>query len=233
MKFAVGAALAATALVSVPAMAQDADTGAYVSLSAGVASVNDLDVNYDDGTDDADFSFDMKSAAVIRGAVGYDFGMVRADVEVSYHRNKVSSVTVERLNGTAVTLTPADRADVCDFLEANSCGGSGNTFTTDYTSRARQLSALANLWVDLPVGGAVTPYAGGGIGATGYELDGEGEVRFAWQLGAGVAFNVNENIAITGDYRFRQAGGIEIEDEGLRLGKVKTHTFSAGIRFGF
>jgi opacity protein-like surface antigen len=232
MKFAVSAALVTTSLMSVPAMAQEDNTGAYVSLSAGVASVDDLDVTYFDGADTVDFSFDMKSAAVFRGAVGYDFGMVRADVEVSYHRNKVSSVTLERVNGTAITLDAADRADVCDFLEADSCGGSGNTFTTDGTSRARQLSALANIWIDLPVG-PVTPYAGGGVGVTGYELDGEGKARFAWQLGAGTAFNVTSNIAITGDYRYREAGGVTLEDEGLRLGKVKTHTFSAGFRFGF
>lgn len=236
MKLVVSAAVAATALFAAPAMAQEADTGAYVSLGAGIASVEDLDVAYYDGSDSVDFSFDTNSAAVFRGTVGYDFGMVRADLEVSYHRNKVSAITLEGVNGTAVTLTPADRADVCDLLDADTCGGSGNTFNIE-GGRARQLSALANVWFDLPLG-PVTPYAGGGLGVTGYELDGEGEARFAWQLGAGLAFNLSSNIALTGDYRFRQANGVTIEDEdfpgeGVRLGKVKTHTFTAGVRFGF
>lgn len=236
MKFSVKIALAATSLLSLPAMAQEADRGAYLSLSAGSASVKDLDVNYTDGSDKVDAIYDLKNAAVFRGAVGYDFGSVRADLEVSYQRNKVSSVTVTRVNGAAVTLTSADRADVCVFLEADTCGGSGNTFVIE-GSRARQLSALTNIWVDLPLGG-VTPYVGGGVGVTGYELDGEGKARFAWQLGAGVAFNVSSRIAITGDYRFRQAGGVTIKDpdfpsETTRLSKVQTHAFTAGIRFGF
>lgn len=247
MKLAMRVATAAlTICASVPALAQDSDTGVYVSANAGVSTVNDLDVTYygpggtfgGTGTSDtAEFSFDTKSAAAFRGAIGYDFGTVRADVEVSYQRNKVSGVTLERINGAAVpTLTAADRADVCDYLEADTCGGSGNTFEFD-GSRARQLSALANVWLDLPVG-PVTPYIGGGVGATGYELDGEGKAVFAWQLGAGAAFNLSPSVALTADYRYRQAKGVRIEDEdfpgeGLELDNVKSSTFSAGVRFRF
>lgn len=260
MKLAIRAAVAALSFgVSAPALAQDSDTGVYISANAGIASVSDLDVTYfgptgtfggssgaeaavgtfgvASGTDTAEFAFDLKSAAAFRGAIGYDFGMIRTDVEVSYHRNKASSVTLNRVNGAAVTITAEDRADICDYLDAGTCGGAGNTFTFD-GSRARQLSALANLWLDLPINSTITPYVGGGVGATGYELDGEGKVRFAWQAGAGLAFNLSPSIALTGDYRYRQAGGVTIEDEefpgeGLKLAKVKSSIFSAGVRFRF
>ncbi len=246
MKHLFATACAFSALLAAsPALAQDADeTGFYLSLNGGLAAVNDLDVSYyaPTGTfggtaarDTIDFSYNLDSAFAFGGAVGYDFGIVRADVEVSYHRNKASAVTLKGVNGTAVTLTPSDREEVCDYLEADSCGGSGNSFVFD-GSRARQLSALANLWVDAPISGAITPYFGGGIGVTGYELDGEGEARFAWQLGAGVAVKVTPNISLTGDYRYRQSNGVTIEDgpgEGLILDNVKTNTFSVGLRFRF
>jgi opacity protein-like surface antigen len=239
---------ALASLYAAPALAQDDRTGAYLSLNAGLASVDDLDVRYlaptgtfggATGSDSLDFAFDLDNAAVFGGAIGYDFGMVRADIEVSYHRNKAKSVTLRNVNGAGVTLAPADRADVCDYLETDSCAGTGNTFDFDDDgSKLRQLSALANLWLDIPLGSVVTPYIGGGIGATGYELDGEAKGRFAWQLGAGAAINLSPAIALTADYRHRQAGGVTIvdedfADEGVVIDKVKTNTFTAGIRFRF
>jgi opacity protein-like surface antigen len=218
----------------------------YVSLDAGVAKVNDVNVDYFDeggtfggtGTQDtAQFNADLKSAFNVSGAIGYDFGLIRADVEVAYSRNKIKALTLKGLNGSAVTLTPADRSDVCDYLEADACGGSGNTFEFD-GSKLRQLSALGNVWVDVPTGSVVTPYVGGGLGVAGFELDGEGKARFAWQLGAGVAFNVSPAAAITLDYRHREAKGATItgddfEDAGVRVGKIRTNAFTAGVRFRF
>lgn len=241
---------AAAALIAIsaaaPSLAQDDadDTGFYVSLNAGMAKVNDLNVTYfapagtfggTGSSDTLNFKFDLDSAFAFGGAIGYDFGTIRADVEVSYSRSKASAVTLNSVNGSAVTLTASDRADVCDYLEAASCGGSGNTFTYD-GARARQLSAIANLWLDLPVGNGITPYAGGGVGVIGYEVDGEGEARFAWQLGAGVAFDLAKKISLTADYRYRQGSGVTINDGGgygTKLDDVKTSTLTAGLRIRF
>jgi opacity protein-like surface antigen len=231
------------------AFAQSVDQnerGVYVALQGGVAKVNDVDVDYFDqagtfggtgGQDIAEFKADLKNAFNVKGAVGYDFGLIRADVEVAYSRNKVKGLTVEGINGTPVTLTAADRTDVCDYLEVDTCGGSGNTFQVD-GGKLRQLSALGNIWVDVPTGSVVTPYIGGGLGVAGFELNGEGKARFAWQLGAGVAFNVSPSAAITLDYRHRQAKGATItdddfEDAGVRVGKIHTNAFTAGARFRF
>jgi opacity protein-like surface antigen len=97
---------------------------------------------------------------------------------------------------------------------------------------------MGNLWVDIPTGSPVTPYVGGGLGISGFEFDGEGKGRFAWQLGAGVAFELSPSAAITLDYRHRQAKGAtitddEFEDYAVRVGKIRTNTFSAGVRFRF
>ncbi|OWK29898.1 outer membrane protein [Sphingomonas mucosissima] len=240
------AVLLAAGLIAAPAVAQDNNRGAYAELSVGLARVHDNDIGYFDegGTfggsgarDTAWFEADLQNSATFGGALGYDFGIVRADLRVDYARSKIRSLTVKSVNGSPLTLTPADGADICAYLEVDDCSVSGNTISAD-GSRARQLSALANLWVDIPTGSAITPYVGGGAGIGGYEVDGEGKARFAWQLGAGVSFDLSPSVALFGDYRFRQIQGATIAyddfpDAGVIVGKVKTSTFNLGVRFRF
>lgn len=241
-------ALAAALVVPTSsAWAQDSDTartGGYGSLSVGVANLGDTHVlYYDEGgslggsgpQDSLGAKFDFKSAAIIAGSLGYDFGMVRADVEFSYARNKLKSMTIKTLNGAPVTLDASDRADVCDFLDVDNCAGSGNNFKLS-GSRARQLNAMANAWLDIPAGDTITPYVGGGIGVAGFEIDGEGKAKFAWQVGAGLAVALNDSIELTADYRHREVGKTKIAwdaESGLRIGKFKTDSFTAGLRFRF
>lgn len=236
--------LSAIACPSV-ALAQDTgNKGFYIGVDAGTSSVGDVDIVYYDaggtfgGTgarDEARGEIATKSALAFGGVIGYDFGTIRSDIEIDYSRNKISALTVNNVNGTAVTLTPADRQEICDYLEADSCGGAGNTFEFD-GSRVRQLSAMANVWLDLPVGRTLVPYAGGGIGIAGFEVDGEGTGKFAWQLGAGVAAHLSQSTAITLDYRHRQIGRTTIEydqNSGFELDKLKINAFTLGLRFTF
>lgn len=241
---AAGSALAA-AIMPQAVSAQEADgKGFYIGLDVGVASVGNADITYYDkggtfgGTgprDTFDGTFDADSAVNFGGVVGYDFGTIRSDLEIDYSRNKISAFTINRINGSTVTLTATDRAEACSYLQANSCGGSGNTFAFD-GSRVRQLSAMANLWLDLPIGSMITPYAGGGVGISGFEVDGEGRTKFAWQLGAGVAANLSPTTALTLDFRHREVARTQVDygnGSGFELGKLKTNTFSAGIRYTF
>lgn len=96
------ALFAGLALPAGAASAQDSDTGFYIGLNAGIANLGDTNVTYYDapgtfggaGTEDTlTMAFDPKSAATFGGTVGYDFGPVRADVEVAYSRNKLRSLT--------------------------------------------------------------------------------------------------------------------------------------------
>ena len=236
---------AAAAAVPGAALAQNADDkGFYIALNVGSASLKDPVVTYYDAggtfggtgtTDTATATLDTKSALAFGGTLGYDFGNVRSDVEFQYSRHKISSLTFTSVNGAATTLSAADRSDVCDYLEATTCGGSGNTFVVD-GSRVRQLSAMANLWLDLPVGGSVVPYAGGGVGISGFEVDGEGKGKFAWQLGAGVAVKLSHGVALTADYRHREVAKTRVAFDnvsGFDVGKLKTDTIAAGLRFTF
>lgn len=238
-----GSLLAASAAQAQDANA-DTDTGFYMAVGAGVSTLSDPDVTYYDaggtfgGTgarDTASARLDTSSAATFGGALGYDFGTVRADIEVAYVKNTIKSLTFISLNGSTVTLTPAQRADVCDYLEATTCGGSGNTFTVD-GSRVRQLSAMGNLWLDLPLGSSITPYVGGGVGISGFEVDGEGKGKFAWQLGAGLAINLSPGLALTADYRHRVVSRTNVEYDsasGYQISSLKTDSITAGLRVTF
>ncbi len=220
------------------------NTGFYIGADIGSSSVSDVDITYYDAggtfggtgtSDSANGTIDTKNAIVFGGVVGYDLGTIRTDIEIDFARNKISALTINSVNGAPVTLTAADRQDICDYLEADSCGGSGNTFNFD-GSRVRQLSALANIWVDLPIGSTIVPYAGGGIGIGGFEVDGEGSGKFAWQLGAGIAANLSNTTAISLDFRHREIGSSTIDYDdmsGFRLGKLKTNAFTVGIRLTF
>jgi opacity protein-like surface antigen len=239
--------LTALALAAIPsaALAQDeADQGFYAGVNAGVAMLGDAHVTYYDAggtfggsgsTDTASGTFDVKSAATFGGVVGYDFGTIRADLEVNYSRHKIRSLTLNQLNGAPVTLSAADRQDVCDYLEADSCGGSGNTFNIG-GSRIRELSAMGNLWLDLPISDRIVPYAGGGIGVGGFEVDGDGKAKFAWQLGAGAALKLSRHVWLTADYRHREVARTTVDwdaTSGFMLGKLKTDSLTAGLRFRF
>jgi opacity protein-like surface antigen len=243
MKHKYLAAGCVAAAFSGAAHAQDG-TGVYIEPHAGIASVSDTDLQYYDGggtfggtgaTDTVDGSVELKDAFIFGGTLGYDFGIIRADLEVAYSKNKVKSLTVDSVNGQAVTLDPADADDICDYLEVSSCSVSGNTISYD-GGRIRQASAMANIWLDIPIGGTITPYVGGGAGIAGFETDGDGKAKFAWQLGAGVAFDLSESVSVTANYRHREVSRTTIEyDEfsGFNVGKIKTDVLSVGLRFKF
>jgi opacity protein-like surface antigen len=242
MKTIIALASAAATLATGTAMAQTSDasarTGMYGSLGGGLASLDDVDVRYTSGSgstaDSLDFSLDADNAAAFVGAIGYDFGLIRADIEIATSKNNVNSFTLRSVNGQPVTLTSSDRAAVCSAFADGPCGGSGNTFEID-DAHVKQEIALANLWVDLPVGGVVTPYLGGGAGLAHSSFNDEDKSRFVWQAGAGVAVAVSRSISLTADYRHRQVAATTFEEDGesVRVGKLKTNLFTAGLRFHF
>lgn len=233
-KTVVAAALVALAA---PSMAHADDVrGIYFAGTVGNASLSDVDVQYYEDGDELDGTFATKDAIMFGGAIGYDFGMVRAEIEASYARHKIKSLTITGYNGTEfVDLDDETQADICDYLEASSCPTSGATFAGDGL-KMRQAYGMANLWVDVPVGDTFAPYVGGGLGIGGYEVDGEGKGKLAWQLGAGVAVRVTGKTFITADWRHRQIGNTNIvwdDASGMRVGKIKSDVFGVGARVGF
>lgn len=109
---------------------------------------------------------------------------------------------------------------------------------------------FANLYFDIHNDTAFTPWIGAGLGMSfayaGYDVKRGGDsfsmdersTNFAWNVGAGVAYNVNENFAIDAGYRYVDLGYNEVSTTvGGRNYEVGTrpynHEFMLGLRFGF
>ena len=251
----------ALAAAVIPAAAQAGETGFYGSINVSGVSTSDVDsviyapdgaifgYIYDAkvikaaapapaGSDIIEGSWDVKSSLGVSGAVGYDFGMFRAEAELAYSRGTVRTFNVTQLTGYSGSTTTdfGDGSyDACDYLGLTACDYTGNAVNMEGL-KLRQLSGMANLWVDIPLEAPVEPYVGGGIGVTGLEVNGEGKTAFAWQVGAGLAYKISDTVAITADYRHREADGVQFNyggGEGANFGKVKTNSYGMGLRVNF
>lgn len=209
---------AADLIIDVPATepVAVADTGWYLSVFAG--GVWDAFVTAEDDTVDVDtddVEIDTELGWLLGAAVGTKlFDNVRGEIELS---------------GASRDLTGATEGDA-EF---------------DVTGSVTTAYLLGNLWFDFDNGSGFTPYVGGGLGL-GYihaeadttegvaALDADG-YGFAYQLGAGVKFDVASNVALDLGYRFKGIAGAEISGEGTEdvAADVGSHVVQVGLTFGF
>ena len=103
-----------------------------------------------------------------------------------------------------------------------------------------------NLYYDIQTDTPFVPYIGAGAGlAFNYveytvHSDGfggsasENFTNFAWNVGAGVAYNFNENFAVDLGYRFMMMGYNEVSSNGLKISNQPyNNEFMLGLRFTF
>ena len=110
---------------------------------------------------------------------------------------------------------------------------------------------FANLFWDFHNDTAVTPYVGAGIGLAftyaGYDFkDNNGNrfsaddrfTNFAWNAGAGLAYNINENFTLDASYRFVGLGYNQVSatsnSQKYEIGnRPYNNEFMFGLRYGF
>ena len=110
---------------------------------------------------------------------------------------------------------------------------------------------FANLFWDFHNDSIMTPYVGAGLGMAfnyaGYDFtDNAGNkfsgderfTNFAWNVGTGVAFNINEHFAIDAGYRFVSLGynDVKVSSGGnsYNIGnRPYNNEFMLGLRYGF
>lgn len=137
---------------------------------------------------DFDTSFDSEWDIGTAQAVsaGYRFNQhFRAELEASYRQYEEDEVTItRRVNGSIDSVT----------TEA-----SDNEFTP--------ITVMANGYFDMPLEAmpALVPYVGGGIGVmTNDNLENE---NFAYQLMAGLGYELGNGFVLSGGYKFLQSPG--------------------------
>lgn len=177
-----------------------ASEGWYMNGTVGATLLSDSKISLSDGTT-LDANFDL--GYNLRGAIGYGFEMYRLEVEIGWWANGFN-----RIQG--VTTDP---------------GG-------DMTS----LSLLFNSYFDFSNQSPWTPYIGLGIGLANVSVDGltfpgvqdDTSAVFAYQLSAGIGFDISENVVLDLSYRYYATQDAAINDADF---PYATNSFSLGVRF--
>lgn len=226
-------ALALPMLATVPAMAADAPTAPYDKYD----SVIDYQPHYylaarvgANWNEETEFNIpalvtsDYDVGINFSGAIGREFSFAgygaRAELELGYLTNGIDTHTVAGLGGF----------------------GGGAAF-----GDTSALYGLANGYIDFDNwGGPITPYVSAGIGLASVDFDGHGvtptgvvmndsAVGFAWQIGAGVSYELSDRVDLELGYRF-----FNVENAGLTsVGGVnsdvdlRSHQVNAGLRYRF
>lgn len=192
-----------------------ADARPYLSLMGGYTALRDADAGF---LEDAEFD----DGFVAGVAVGYDFdtgneygyGNTRLEIEASYRKNNI---------------------DQADFL--------GTKRTIDGQVRSQALMANAYYIFENP--SFVKPFILFGIGAArvdiykariaGVNFIDDDEINFAYQAGAGLAFQLSRSLELDLGYRFFRVANTDFEDAVDRefSFSYKTHNAYLGLLYAF
>lgn len=190
-------ALSAAALLSTSiAVAQTATSNNDGFYVSGLAGVT-LKSDFSDSSLDTSFNPGYRLGA----AVGRQFDQFRVEAELAYMHI---------------------RSDKVKFA------GTDTGVDTDLDT----VALFANGFYDIDTGSAFTPYLGLGIGVAKSDIEAtafgitikDDETRAAYQLIAGVAYEANQNLDVTVDYRYFDT---------FENTNVEMHSVNAGVRYRF
>lgn len=210
-------AAGAAALLAVPALAAPAETGPvglYGTIGGGFNWLEDQDFNT--GAAFGVVGTESDTGWDIHGALGYDFGVWRAEAEIGYSENEIDGASAG-----GVSLA----------------GVSGETNASYF---------MINAYWDVPTTWwRFQPYLGGGIGMADVEVDGfnaggvavlnDNETVFAYQGIAGLAYHFTPEVAGMVEYRYFATEDVELTTTGGAGTDVNydNHKLLAGLRFNF
>lgn len=215
-----GSAFAADLYVPPPApptaAPAPASNGLYVSVFGGYAFATSI-YGHTAGTPGSDITVPLQGGYVIGAAIGTHLtDNLRGEVELSYSSRNVDAANVATFSGSA-----------------------------DFTGSGSALYLLGNLWYDIDTGTSFTPYIGGGLGIAEVMPDVtslagttySNATAFAAQLGAGVKFQVSDNIALDLGYRAKGVFNTTLTGSGVGNDLTNAHyvdqSVQAGLTFSF
>lgn len=189
----------------------------YIELEAGSTLIPDQDVQgaVNDG------ELDLDSGFTVGGAAGLRFSpYLRLEGALNYRRAEV---------------------DTFDF---------DGPFVTDSQGDVGVFSTMANVYFDLPLPNTpATPFIGAGLGFAVLDIDTydrfnevnieDSSVQFAWNLTAGVAWAVTQNLDVVTRYRYFATEDASANASGLSTlpgsadVEFSSHEAVLGLRFNF
>lgn len=157
--------------------------GLYLHLEGGLSHPFDMNGSAAAGIPSGEAH--RQDGAIFGGAVGYELGPWRSELDLDYSRNDMGS-------GTNV------------FVDGGSTGLRGHS---------SNFSFMANFYYDIATGTHWTPYIGFGIGGTELTLDhvrttggtaitNSSDLEFAYQPIVGISYKINNHWSANADYRY-------------------------------
>jgi opacity protein-like surface antigen len=196
------------------------DMGPYFSVFIGAAMPVDQDVAGFDLDDEVEFDPGIN----IGGTLGYDYGYLRLEGEISYKEAEIKRVT-DRISGDSYR---------------------------DIDGSVGVAAFLGNAFVDFHTQGPVTPYIGGGVGfAAVYQDDIDGtstadglrtrlywsddDLVFAYQAGAGVEIAISPMFSLDLSYRYFGTSNATFNEDTDIDNEMEfaSHNVAAGLRIKF
>jgi len=189
-------------LISCYSVGAMAAEGPYLSGNLGITMPTDSDIS--EGGVSGEITYD--TGVAIGGALGFNFDVGRLEAELGYKTADIDEVSV---NG----------------LGSASANGDWSI-----------LSFMANGYFDFNLNPAVKPFVMAGIGMANVTLDSndldvdDSDTVFAYQVGVGVGFALNNKVTFDVSYRYMGTQDPEIDGVDVEYG---SHNILAGVRVKF
>ena len=231
---------AALIAVSFPGLANASDT-IYVSLKSGISDTkisNNIESQTGINTTSIFYQANQTESITpsLSAAIGYDFSKIsnynlRTELEYTYKKGTTFDAKTTQL----------------DFL-------SGSPIQVDapmFTNKVYSQSLMFNGYYDFKNTSKFTPYLNIGIGVTHIKNQSDApyttskhgtdytdsDNHFTWSAGAGVAYNVSNNVALDLSYKYVDAGKFKFSNNEIldvkQSYKVQSNEYSLGIRYNF
>ncbi|MCQ2965869.1 MAG: porin family protein [Alphaproteobacteria bacterium] len=187
--------------------------GAYAKTSMSSVRGEETD---DEGTSVGKYKFNDHTYGV-RVAVGAKFDAIRSELEFGWNDK---------------------------FSERHSDFDEDDGSTDSWKNSFKTKTIMLNGYYDLFTNNGFTPYVGVGVGLSHNKMKlvdstiKESDNSFAWQVGAGVTYDVCDNMAIDVGYRYMDYGSVrkkEIDEDyhSNIKAKLKTNEVLVGVRYSF
>ena len=196
-------------LLSLSVFAYGAE-GPYVSANLGLAIASDSDLT-DSTVPGITMEIESDMGVALGVAAGYDFGKARIEGEIAYQQNDLDKAS---LLGVEVDLT-----------------GDGTS-----------LALLLNGYFDFENDSAFTPFISAGLGFAKVEIndfnvpgsglpgESDDDTVFAYQVGAGVGYAINQKVSVDVKYRYFATSDPEFD---TTCAEYSSHNFYVGVRVNF
>ena len=237
--------VALATIVCFPALAQTDTTGFYLGgqLGASILKANSIKDTLSYYDDSEDFKIGSFKNGKIAGAlnIGYNFKYdydLPLRAELSY-----------TMRGNSDKKYSYSESDVLV---------DGDHFNSSDSHKVRMHTLMVNAYYDIETNRSITPFVGAGLGVAFtklaqtysaqyeygyYDVSGsvgmsDTKTKFAWNVAAGVTYNIDENLDMDFTARYVNAGKTSVKTniQGFNVkgeAKLSSIDFLAGIRYTF